>query len=72
MKIAAILLNRNLPNITNKLYHSIKKNNKNLIDVFVIDAGSDQKKVSQYTTWRANWKSVKKKGLRLILPIKFE
>ena len=44
MKIAAILLNRNLPKVTNKLYHSIKKNNKNLIDVFIVDAGSDNKK----------------------------
>ena len=44
MKIAAILLNRNLPYVTNKLYHSLKKNNKNLIDVFIVDAGSDNKK----------------------------
>ena len=64
MKIAAIILNRNLPYVTNKLYHSIKKNNKNLIDVFIVDAGSDNKKISKYTTWKANSKSIKKMGLR--------
>ena len=64
MKIAAILLNRNLPYVTNKLYHSLKKNNKNLIDVFIIDAGSDNKKISKYTTWKANSKIIKKMGLR--------
>ena len=64
MKIAAILLNRNLPSVTDKLYHLIKNKNKDFIDVFIVDAGSDKKKIFKNTTWRANWESGKKKGLR--------
>ena len=63
-KIAALILNRNLPKITDQLYDEIKKNNKNLVDIFVIDAGSELKKRSKYTTWKADSKSIKKKGLR--------
>lgn len=63
-KIAALILNRNLPRITDQLYEVIKKNNKNLVDIFVIDAGSQPKKRSKYTTWKANSKSIQKKGLR--------
>lgn len=64
MKIAALLLNRNLPTVTDKLYRSIKKNNKGIVDVFIIDAGSDKKNTAKNTTWKVNWKSVKKMGLR--------
>ena len=58
MKIAALLLNRNLPTVTDKLYRSIKKNNKGIVDVFIIDAGSDKKNTAKNTTWKVNWKSV--------------
>ena len=36
-KIAVLILNRNLPKVTENLYYNIKKNNKNLVDIFVID-----------------------------------
>ena len=64
MKIAAILLNRNLPRVTEKLYRTIKKSNEGIIDVYIVDAGSKKKNVSKHTTWKANWGSVPKKGLR--------
>ena len=47
-KIAVLILNRNLPKITDKIYKMIKKNNKKLVDIFVIDAGSQPSKKSKY------------------------
>ena len=63
-RVATIILNRNLPIVTNKLYEKIKKYNHKFTDIFVIDSGSDIDKKSKYTTWDANWSSIKKKGLR--------
>ncbi len=59
---ATIILNRNLPKVTDKLYENIKKN-KNT-DIFVLEAGSKKNKLSKYTTWYENSPSVKKNGLR--------
>ena len=63
-KIAVLILNRNLPKVTEKLRSNIEKFNKKLVDIYIIDSGSENKLVSKYTSFRANWKSVKKKGLR--------
>ena len=63
-KIAVLILNRNLPKVTENLYYNIKKNNKNLVDIFVIDSGSLKKNISKLTTWKADWKSARDKGLR--------
>ena len=63
-KVAVLILNRNLPNVTEKLYRKIKKNNGNLVDIFVIDSGSLKNNISKLTTWKADWKSAKAKGLR--------
>jgi GT2 family glycosyltransferase len=62
--IATLILNRNLPKVTDKLYMSIKKNEGHLTDIFVIEAGSSKNNLSKYTTWYANSKSVKRNGLR--------
>lgn len=62
-KYCAIILNRNLPKVTNRLYKNLKKNNTDL-DVYIIESGSDKKKLSRYCTWYADWKSAKKNGLR--------
>ena len=40
-KFATIILNRNLPNITDKLYRRIKKDNDT--DIFVVESGSKKK-----------------------------
>ena len=40
-RVATIILNRNLPIVTNKLYEKIKKYNHKFTDIFVIDSGSD-------------------------------
>ncbi len=64
IRVATIILNRNLGTITNNLYKKIYKYNKKYTDIFVIDSGSDIKKKSKYTTWSANWKKAKQNGLR--------
>ena len=60
-EIATIILNRNLPDITDNLYKFIKNNNT---DIYVVEAGSQKNKLSKSVTWYANWKSAKKNGLR--------
>ena len=62
-RYCAIILNRNLPKVTNRLYKNLKDNNSNL-DVYVLESGSDKNKISRHCTWYANWKSALKNGLR--------
>lgn len=62
--VCTIILNRNLPDVTNKLYENIYKYNKDFTDIFVVEAGSDKDKLSKYTTWHANWEDATKNGLR--------
>ena len=63
-KVATIILNRNLPEVTDTLYNNLKKNNKKISDFYILEAGSARKKLSKNYTWHANWKSAKKNGLR--------
>jgi hypothetical protein len=62
--VATIILNRNLPEITDKLYNKLKKHNSSFSDFFVVEAGSDKSKLSKNYTWHATWKAAKKNGLR--------
>mgnify|MGYP001262510066 CR=1 FL=1 len=70
-KTATIILNRNLPIPTDKLFNKIKKYNKDYTDIFIVDAGSQSKLISKNTTWVANWKSAKKNGLRFARGMNF-
>ena len=63
-KIATIILNRNLPKVTDILYKNIKKNNSINNDIFVLESGSDKNNLSKFTKWYADWPMAKKKGLR--------
>ena len=63
-RVATIILNRNLPIVTNKLVEHINKYDGNETDIFVVEAGSDPDKLSKYVTWYANWEEAIKKGLR--------
>lgn len=63
-KVATIILNRNLKKVTDDLYNKLYKYNKKYTDIFVVDAGSSNKNMSTYTTWKADWNSAKKNGLR--------
>ncbi len=63
-KIAALILNRNLPKITDRLVNNLKKNDKDIVDIFVIEAGSDKNNLSKNTTWYVKDKFTMKNGLR--------
>ena len=60
MRVATLILNRNLPLITDKLFNKIKKKNKIKNDIFIIESGSDKNKLSKNYTWWANWSGAKK------------
>ena len=64
MKSATIILNRNLPAPTDKLYEHLIKYDGKETDVYVLEAGSDKKNLSQYCTWHADSDEIMQQGLR--------
>ena len=42
-RVASIILNRNLPTITNKLVEHLKNTIIKKLDIYVVEAGSDKK-----------------------------
>ena len=63
-KTATIILNRNLPDVTDNLVNHINKYDGGLTDIFVIEAGSDENNLSKNATWYINDEFTKKYGLR--------
>ena len=63
-RIATIILNRNLPEPTDILYEHLLTVDGDMTDIFVLEAGSDDDKLSKYCTWHANDLDIKKNGLR--------
>jgi len=63
-KVAAIVLNRNLPEVTDRLCDHLERHDGDVCDVFVVEAGSDPDRLSRHTTWHANWPEAKAHGLR--------
>jgi len=63
-RIATIILNRNLPNVTDRLFEHLTKYDGDYTDIYVVEAGSDVNKLSQYATWHANAPEVMQNGLR--------
>lgn len=63
-KVATIILNRNLPKVTEALVESLQKNSGECTDIFVVEAGSDKAKLSKYCTWWANSEEEMLHGLR--------
>ena len=63
-KIATIILNRNLPIVTDKLHDHILQNNDSITDIYVVESGSSSDNLSRYCTWHANWDEANKQGLR--------
>ncbi len=62
-KLAIIILNRNLPKVTDKLFNKLKKSNKET-DIYILESGSNKKLLAKNYTWHANWSGAKKEGLR--------
>jgi len=63
-RVATIILNRNLPEVTDRLYDHLILHDGNQTDVFIVEAGSDKEKLSRHTTWHADWQEVREHGLR--------
>lgn len=63
-RVATIILNRNLPDVTNRLYEHLAHHDGDATDVFVIEAGSDPERLSRYATWYADWPDAHTHGLR--------
>ena len=63
-RIATVILNRNLPEPTDRLYEHLVTYDRPETDIFVLEAGSDFKKLSKYCTWHADEPEIVKNGLR--------
>lgn len=63
-RVATIILNRNLPEVTNRLYEHLVQYDFDMTDIFVVEAGSDSERLSQYATWHADWPEALAHGLR--------
>lgn len=63
-RVATIILNRNLPEPTDRLYEHLVTYDGADTDVFVLEAGSDIEKLSQYCTWHVDDSETIKNGLR--------
>lgn len=63
-RVATIILNRNLPEVTEHLYEHLQLYDSDVTDIYVVEAGSDADKLSRYATWHANWPHAIAQGLR--------
>jgi hypothetical protein len=63
-RVATIVLNRNLPDVTDALCEHLKAHDGALTDVFVVDAGSNANNLPRHTTWHADWPEALEQGLR--------
>jgi hypothetical protein len=63
-RVATIVLNRNLPDVTDALCEHLLEQDGDVSDVFVVDAGSAEGNVARHTTWRADWPDALANGLR--------
>ncbi len=63
-RIATIILNRNLPEVTDRLCEHLIKFDNEHTDIYVIEAGSDPHQLSRHTTWHANSSDAIQNGLR--------
>jgi hypothetical protein len=63
-RVATIVLNRNLPKVTDRLCEHLMQYDGDTTDLFVVEAGSDANSLSQYATWHADWSDALTHGLR--------
>lgn len=63
-KTATIILNRNLPHVTDALVEHLIKFDNDYTDIFVVEAGSEIGNISKYCTWHVTTKEAMKNGLR--------
>ena len=63
-KVATIILNRNLPDVTDRLHKHLQTYDGDLTDIYIVEAGSDDAKLSRSYTWHVNSAYAKSQGLR--------
>ena len=63
-RVATIILNRNLPNVTDRLHKHLQTYDGDLTDIYIVEAGSDETTLSKNFTWHANSPDEKIHGLR--------
>jgi hypothetical protein len=63
-RVATIILNRNLPDVTDALFAHLQRYDGDAADVFIVEAGSDSENLSKNATWHANWPEAQAHGLR--------
>lgn len=64
MKVATIILNRNLPEVTDALCEHLQQFDGDVTDIYVVEAGSNDDTLSRHATWHATWPEAREKGLR--------
>ena len=47
-RVATIILNRNLPKVTDKLYNQLKKYNNDISDFYILESGSEKKIIKKF------------------------
>lgn len=70
MKVATLILNRNLPDIADKLYEYVDKNSFNN-DIYIIEAGSEKNNLSKYCSFYNKTNFARKYGLRFNLGMNY-
>lgn len=63
-RVATLILNRNLPEITDALADHLEKYDGDQTDIYVIEAGSDPGRLSYHTSWYADTPEIRSIGLR--------
>tara|TARA_Y100001973_G_C5201776_1_gene338338 strand:- start:589 stop:1419 length:831 start_codon:yes stop_codon:yes gene_type:complete len=59
-----LLLQRNLPDVTEKFAENLLRHNSDVTDLYVVESGSDDENLTGYETFHANWEDAKINGLR--------
>jgi hypothetical protein len=63
-KVATIILNRNLPEVTDALCDHIDKYDSEITDIYVVESGSSPGKLSKHCSWHVNDTDAIENGLR--------
>ena len=63
-RVATIILNRNLPEVTDALCGHLQEFDADVTDIFVVEAGSDNDRLSRNVSWHADWPEARLQGLR--------
>jgi len=63
-RVATIILNRNLPEPTDRLVEHLKRFDGDNTDIYVVEAGSDKNQLSRYCSWHVDSAEICEHGLR--------